>query len=117
MKASELRVGNLIWVDDNIVPTYIHAVTAEDIFDLDRGAVEAKGAKAQPIPLTEEWLLRLGFVRWSAEEWMFPGDEWFMWSDGYITVDGGLIIAHAKHVHELQNAVYIMVRKELTIKE
>lgn len=57
MKASELRINNLVLAEVGLLSPQIHSVMAKDIADLERGI-----AKCYPIPLTEEWLLRMGFT-------------------------------------------------------
>lgn len=57
MKATELRIGNLV-LHDLIIKEVI-AIAKDDI------VVDGFGGKSdsfQPIPLTEEWLLKFGFT-------------------------------------------------------
>ena len=53
MKASELRIGN--WLQDQYT-NVLELVNADTIHDISIGS-----ERYQPIPLTEEWLLKLGF--------------------------------------------------------
>ena len=118
MKANELRLGNLIydiperggkiisvnkvWIDDDGECLY---------FDL-----------CNPIPLTEEWLVKFGFEYindyWLHDEFDF---DIVMHGHGYvfadISEDSGRYFAHGKfqYVHQLQNLYFALTGKELTI--
>jgi len=54
MKASDFRIGNLVCEPIHKLPFYIGL---EDIADL----LFDRPKRFEPIPLTEEWLLRFGF--------------------------------------------------------
>jgi hypothetical protein len=58
MKANELRIGNLIKGTANakVTPPTVYAVYTETFSDIDSGL-----GIFEPIPLTEEWLLKFGF--------------------------------------------------------
>lgn len=84
MKTLELRIGNLVY-DDYESVTEVYALTISEVNNDDMTHLYT------PIPLTEEWLLKL------PEGLKFP--EWI------------------KSVHELQNWHYWNNnKKELTIK-
>jgi hypothetical protein len=107
MKASELRIGNLVY--DNLGGTLkIKGISLES--DL---------SHIKPIPLTEEWLLKFGF-------------EWknFAFRDGtftvryqkefyvYLSVEGVRPIQiKLDYVHQLQNLYFALTGEELVVKE
>jgi len=64
MKSTELRIGNLLNPKVNGVIIYeeIHIVEPTTLMIL-QGDVNGKGIGFEPIPLTEEWLLKFGFDR------------------------------------------------------
>jgi hypothetical protein len=74
----------------------------------------------QPIPLTQEWLLKCGFERIIGAKkriykltyysTIFTYDE-----DGYFRVNGLFVSCH--FVHTLQNLYFALTGEELTIKE
>jgi hypothetical protein len=137
MKASELRIGNWItdrgnkawqidcWENSTKVsakepivgyfdftkkPIYGHPLTEEVNF-------------LKPIPLTEEWLLKFGFVKtigwddmvfWRQPDFDFNSFEIYETEKGYESPHDKLI----EYVHTLQNCYYFheLTGKELTIK-
>jgi hypothetical protein len=58
MKASELRIGNYVKFDNHEDEYY--KVSGCDISELSDELVDLN---ASPVPLTEEWLEKLGFIR------------------------------------------------------
>lgn len=88
-----------------------------------------KGDKVyEPIPLTEEWLLKFGFVKqkgggmggqdqwagmasWAIKgNWLFRGQASCLRLVGYFN-------AQVKYVHQLQNLYYALTGEELTVKQ
>lgn len=67
MKASELRIGNLLQSNYGALLKAVELKEENEIstittYVVDRSKFpQLKGWKAQPIPLTEDWLLKLGF--------------------------------------------------------
>ena len=126
LEVKELRIGN--YYDNN---GKIKQVTPATIWEHER-------IWCEPIPLTEEWLLKLGFEKGNYKEL----DEkhfveksntikviisgvgfWDVYTDYnpyQITFSSGLnIITDNKginHVHQLQNLYYALTGEELTIK-
>ena len=64
MKANELRIGNLVYVSDNLTNLIFKEITPINIHNLmhltgwDKSPVHIE---FEPIPLTEEFLLKFGF--------------------------------------------------------
>ena len=109
MEAGELRIGN--WV-------YIKGIKAS----IPIWKIKPKGVnrdltydKIEPIPITEEWLLKFGFV--------FNADSKF-WVDRlcvhlkdnefYIIYEQGRV--WIEYIHQLQNLFYFLSGKELELK-
>lgn len=62
MKASELRIGNWVWNDtQNIAVTVDIKILSEQFFrePLVRNGVLKEDVLWKPVPLTEEWMLKL----------------------------------------------------------
>ena len=123
----EVRIGNLVnynedgyGFDDYVVviePTEIH--TRRTI------AERIKHAELNPIPITPEWLERLGFVcTWSAsgdgttyekDRISLHGDHFPLHLNGYTIPWFGM--PKINHIHQLQNLYHALTGQELTVKE
>ena len=120
MKANEIRIGNYVW---NEVQQKAIQVNLKVLVDL------LNGIDWQPIPLTEEWLLKFGFEKdeyakdfrlgkYWVENRYFDSYEKSMFLFGcyqfnkiYITSNVDVL----KYVHELQNLYFALTGEELTI--
>lgn len=127
MKASELRIGNL--AQDNLTKEILICCGLECDTDgknsiitfsvLDRKKYPLpNGWKAEPIPLTEEWLLRLGFEKHSLNPYWFNKGiicisivhkvELISWDRQIFKLD-----IEINHVHQLQNLYFALTNTEL----
>lgn len=111
MKASELRKGNYV----NWNGEFINGITTNSIHLLDIGTIEGE---ITPIPLTEEWLIKLGF--WH--------EDYYNRAKRYISKSPIILFknnAHfelcfypnceIKYVHEMQNIYYVIMKEELVL--
>lgn len=136
MKASELRIGNLVYVTDNLTNLIFKEITPINIHNLmhltgwDKSPVDIE---FEPIPLTEEWLEKLGLIKRNQteelpEELQQPdidkdGGIWYTWVKGVFNLEiqsnGEIwfeLYSHYKHikwVHELQNLYFALTGEEL----
>ena len=112
LSATELRIGNLINnKEGNIVfvnPNHliVLAYGIENIF--------------QPIPLTEEWLLKFGFKDLGNGKFSGGFKNMFKISSHQFGIDfyyGGIDPYYIKphYVHNLQNLYFALTNKELTL--
>ena len=109
MKANELRIGNYYY-GDVLFPSEYNVITANDLVELDSDPLDDY---YQPIPLTEEWLFKFGFIKHVSQSIWYTlnkVDVWFF--DGKYVNDNDVEI---KYVHELQNLYFALTKKELTI--
>ena len=121
MNAKELRVGNLIYNDfGEIQPVY--GVDEKSILT----KVEENGwsicFKPKTIQLTEEWLLKFGFLIIEINgkfEATLPNFRyniyWNKYTDGFLFCDGETVLINFNYVHELQNLVFVLGQRELTV--
>ena len=134
MKASELRIGNLVYVTYNLTNLIYKEVTPINIHNLmhltgyDKSPVDIE---FEPIPLTKEWLEKFGFkytssnnsyLTYTKSNYYLQTDvrkannKWKIFDD--IISD---LVEFAKvditHVHQLQNIYFALTGKELTIKK
>ena len=117
MQANELRINNLIAVKGFCVK-----VSKETFKHIEDGKV----LEAEPIPLTEEWLIKFGFEKSIDEYWTIDGSSlWWLLSKsknvGIKLMDnevfGVMNRYKIEYVHQLQNLYFALTGKELTIKE
>ena len=121
MKSTELRVGN--WVNNNEED---YQITSATIVHLERG-----DSTAQPIPLTEDWLIWFGFEKRESStcdswyigtneithDWLF--DIVWLHRPELINAPNFPFYRNGRHliqyVHQLQNLYFALTGEELTI--
>lgn len=128
IKSNELRIGNY-----GLSGGQELMITAKGILYLQDGEMEF-----EPIPLTEQWLLKFGFkkVVYNSDEEGYGTDYHLKCSNGvfmcyaddfslglytseYDMINGLAVIPNwemTKHVHQLQNLYFALTGEELTIK-
>jgi hypothetical protein len=153
MNQNELRIGNYVYYEHTThVVSGVHGNSVFSWWVKDGKPViewEAKDSSGtqvenpyidvvrryEPIPLTEEWLEKLGLIKRNQteelpEELQQPdidedGDIWYTWVKGVFNLEiqsnGEIwfeLYSHYKHikwVHELQNLYFALTEEELTI--
>lgn len=115
MKATELRIGN--WVTG--ISGQNFQVSNVTIGHLDPDMLDDLLFK--PIQLTEEWLLKFGFISDPYNDTYIKGSftlncdktrgKLELWPDN---VTGKII--YIKHVHQLQNIYFALTGEELQVK-
>lgn len=117
MKSTELRIGNyvksigieyVVWKIDAL--GNVQGVEGGTAFNLDK--------TAEPIPLTEEWLVKFGF------ELTAYGYKRKGWAICLIKQENGYLVSSysrnitlgVKYVHTLQNLYFALTGEELTLK-
>jgi hypothetical protein len=122
MKANELRIGNLTYRIEvkNKNNTVIDDIT---IYDMERiQEVHDKTFTYEPILLTEEWLLKFGFisdidktdnyfVKLKYGKFIFQSDLSVNFTKVYLRLNNSDVII--KYVHQLQNLYFALTNKEL----
>jgi len=130
IKANELRIKNLVtlsekqrkelWYDQiNAYNEFFEVKTIysdNDIsIEVDDEIIDISENDVEPIPLTEEWLFKLGFLKYKGDNkdfWLndfeFANDlKWIFWR--------GNILENIKYVHQLQNLYFCLTGAELTV--
>ena len=112
MKASELRIGNLVNEYKETVVVTKNTFKIWDEYNLSKFI--------KPIPLTEEWLVKFGF---EYKEMYYQSKYLVALNDCFIIAERvtGLFYVDApnnelKHVHQLQNLYFALTCKELTLQ-
>jgi hypothetical protein len=120
MKASELRIGNLVDWNGEIAKV-------SQILELEVGfkCGESDLTKAiKPIPLTEEWLLNFGFKKcengWKTlsicNDWTYL--SWERLAGIELSVSKhSCMLPNINYVHQLQNLYFTLTGEELKIKQ
>lgn len=117
MKASELRIGNLIWDDRKQKAKFVNHRVINDL------ASNNNPLPYSPIPLTEECLENFGFI-WTESGWYYKEDCPYpctggvftlrisKYKDYYTLLDNGAgpIL---KYVHQLENLYFALTGEEL----
>ena len=129
MNVKELRIGNLISHSSGktLIVDEIHNVGAMASFLSEKGSVTAGVQFFEPIPITAEWLERLGFSfnRSVAvfDEFQKGNIVYMVWKNGRkdLGLDTNVVSYGNKHikcqfVHQLQNLYYALCGEELTLK-
>ncbi len=133
MKENELRIGNYIYTTrlnldhdvftDNDKDYRVVSVSAIDNSVLrDSSGYWYDIEYFKPIPLTEEWLLKFGFVKMDEKHNFFIHGyqinfkvdkkmKWVAWCNTVLTN------VEIKYVHQLQNLYFALTNEELTIKD
>jgi hypothetical protein len=127
IKASELRIGNLVERFDfgvvngiDLQPKWVlHEILSVDIVE-----VGMYHDHYRPVPLSEDWLLKFGFTNNGGMGYKAPTNTsywWFslrngfipsIWSDRTIPSDGYM---GCKYVHQLQNLYFALTGIELQL--
>jgi hypothetical protein len=127
MKASELRIDNYIKLMYNYEDFETLQVTLVDISD-----IEKKNGNFEPIPLTEEWLYKFGFVDIDKRDHDYntytdSNHDYYLQSDvrrkdgKYTILDNSFddlrdfTMVDIGYVHQLQNMYFALTGEELTI--
>ena len=140
MKANELRIGNLVQTN---YEGFINVVNINsegfDYIDFRKSGFKAIGRieleYVEPIPLTEEWLLKFGFKKWGRDDmprtvsfelvWIkiFPANSFcdfkgygFMYykKEESNSVESARVVI--QYVHQLQNLYFALTGEESQLK-
>jgi len=123
MKATELRIGNYInYSKENVI------VTIGDLAVLQQRENDKLATPYEPIPLTEEWLLKFGFKQQNEfyvisddlshyVELLNVRDEWYPWIIELPELshesEQKVCIPYIQYVHQLQNLYFALTGEEL----
>lgn len=116
MKVEELRIGNYVAFEGRVFT--IKSLSDKGIESLERKHLgnEIMGGRVKkdsaPIQLTNEWLVKLGFVENKVESKLYHFydmdiqlPQFFYWKDS--------LMRKIKYVHQLQNLYFALTEREL----
>jgi hypothetical protein len=125
INAQELRYGNklLFIIDDVVTFKNITNIREDGVFWINvlEDFIPQKNFQFKPIPLTEEWLLKLGLEKIGI--WTFSLNLvgnldliYYLGEKGWsIGLKSYSDFSNLKYVHQLQNLYFSLTGKELTI--
>lgn len=111
IQASELRIGNLIQGNKGD----IWCLTIDMLRSIAKGdATECTG-----IPLTEEWLLKLGLHRQTGEIYTMYHENRLIFTlyNMSLVIEGIFMPRKIQYLHQLQNLCFALTGEELIIKK
>ena len=114
MKATELRIGNKLQKDNSEIFTVLRLDNTNDVLVEEQKGLLSLNYNLQGIPLTEEWLLKLGFEHGEK----IAAHNRFVWYKDHIGISGMLGVVkpiECKYVHQLQNLYFALTGEELIV--
>jgi len=116
IRANELRIGNLVWEDYG--GYYEVLMVSPNSVDLVKPLMSISGRylieQINPILLTEEWLLKLGFNKFkNYNDFSRKGVIIHGRKRGFVLRKSVPVI---KYVHQLQNLYFALTGEELTME-
>lgn len=115
MKTSEFRIGNKIQCGSEIVT--IREIYNDEVDTPEHGIVTPHHPQVTGIPLTEEWLVKMGFEKKHYDEsyyhvtrhHLYPRDYYFVYRIP------GSSLKQVGFVHEVQNLYFALTGEELKL--
>jgi hypothetical protein len=128
LSASELRIGNWVHIYNSSINNDMRVTDIHE-WKICCGLVDAEFEKdeIQPIPLTEEWLLKFHSEEEIKKSGRFPNEITiydrfiFIWKEEYkywyvVTAYHKEYLTKIEFVHEYQNFIFALTGEELIIK-
>lgn len=119
MEASELRIGNVV-CQGHYGPTPVSSYELHQYaHGLNGGSVADYLKEWEPIPLTEEWLVKFSFEKHT--KYSFSGiyrDLKIINRHGWFdAIFGTEVLCSVRYLHQLQNLYFALFGEELTITQ
>lgn len=116
MKVEDLRIDNYVnyQIGTSMFQGQVTTITKTRIVV---GGVTYKFMSVQPIPLTEEWLIKFGYMFNNCYYLKDDSDIEFFKSNGKLFCEFyGNWFSNIEYVHDLQNLHFAIYKEELKIK-
>ena len=125
----ELRLDNYICINNNLHPCRVKEITMSSVVveSIKENYSEPTINSMNPIPLTEEWLIKFGFKKkenslftkkleyiYNSLKYCEDYKIWIYYNDNNDAACNS--IADLNFVHELQNLYFALTNEELTMK-
>jgi hypothetical protein len=128
MKANELRIGNYVNVPnskqcpfridafEHCSEKFIKVAQEVKLNGFEVHPLTWYGGDLEPIPLTEEWLVKFGFETNDVRYWQISSFRLHINRYGEWIFKVETFEQEIKYVHQLQNLYFALIGEELTIK-
>lgn len=126
MKAEEIRIGNLLTINGNIIEVKgISPHCGDYAINIEDSWVYLKNC--EPILLSEEWLVKAGFEERKIDRYMFyelrhrnlifnfNDDQMSLGVHGFANIEWSE--SNIVYVHQLQNIYFALTGQELILKQ
>ena len=116
INANELRIGNVV-SDINASISYYAKVKRLEANRCYYGAFHSQYNDLTPIPITKEWLLKLGFRE--SESNLRKGNIIIRFGENdrlIITLIDQIVLPKIQYIHQLQNLYFALTQTELELK-
>lgn len=123
MNATELRIGNFIMLNNSLREEHLEwqkvnevRIDSCQLIDNNKETYGQLYKYIDPIPLTEEWLVKFGYLEnciHLSDMKIIQEEEGYYLSD---YDDLGVGVSYIKYVHTLQNLYFALTGEELKIK-
>lgn len=120
MEVKDVRFKNLVLLDG--IETEIDITQIMNFAFWEKHEKEFYGIRWQPIPLTEEWILKFGFIceESKSDVWFHPKHplfeiRWYAEYEYQHLWDGSYTGAQIQYVHQLQNLYFALTGEELIL--
>lgn len=123
MKKEELMYGNkLLFLNEVVTFSHISQIREDGVFWIKtiESKIDSKSFHFKPIPITEEWLLKFGFLKYNNAYVLEKPNENIMnfkfsiWSD--FTYNSSEFPVELKYAHQLQNLYFALTGTHLKLK-
>lgn len=122
MNVRELRIGNVLFIPGLEREVIVSAIFRTHFVCEDKDGIrfeESLRINYQPVQLTEEWLLKFGFIAFDDKTFIHDSlrysDKFKFREDGVLAyVSSEVYITDLKYVHQLQNLYFALTGEELT---
>ena len=113
MKSTYLRIGNKLQKDNGEIYTVLRLDNTNDVLVEEQRGLLTLGYNLFGIPLTEEWLLELGFEG-DNQPYKKHDFEFYIDDDGRVTIYfKGFLLSECYYAHQLQNLYFSLTGEEL----
>lgn len=114
MKTTELRIGNKIQIGHTMVT--VSEILDGEIETPEEGIIAISHSQISGIPLTSEWMVKLGFASHGRGKWehvTMPVEIY--WNERMDFYYGNAVGISLDYLHQLQNLYFALTGKELTL--